>query len=300
MNTLKPLVRQRFSRSANRYEAHDLAQRTIAGALWEVLESAGVPPALARVLDAGCGPGRDLPQLRARFPHAQLLACDFAPALLAVARQALSSPLPPLACRPGSGSGGVAYPGPANVADPGRGAHGVSGVPSTALVAADLEALPFAAARFDLYWSNCVWQWTRPEAVVGEAARVLRPGGWLATSIILPESLPEIAAAFAAMGRPDPRAPLPGAERWQQALTACGWEGMVFQRRSWTFHFPDARALLASIRGVGANTSGLTPQSWNRRGWQALWAALERQQGQEGLPLSYEVLLVTGRTPGRR
>jgi SAM-dependent methyltransferase len=55
-----------------------------------------------------------------------------------------------------------------------------AGRPGVPLVRADGNALPFAAARFDLVTYAQAWHWTEPSRSVPEALRVLRPGGALA------------------------------------------------------------------------------------------------------------------------
>jgi SAM-dependent methyltransferase len=56
-----------------------------AGALRRALAVAGTPPG-GRVLDAGCGPGADLPVLVAAVPQGQVVALDLAPPFIARVR----------------------------------------------------------------------------------------------------------------------------------------------------------------------------------------------------------------------
>ena len=66
-----------------------------------------------------------------------------------------------------------------------------------ALICADIEALPVAAHRFDLYWSSLAWQWNDPQRCLAEAARVLKPRGWLAVATLGADNFPELRHAFA-------------------------------------------------------------------------------------------------------
>jgi ubiquinone/menaquinone biosynthesis C-methylase UbiE len=53
--------------------------------------------------------------------------------------------------------------------------------PNVHRLAADAHHLPFAADSFDLVFAQCVFLWlARPARALGEAARVLKPGGSLA------------------------------------------------------------------------------------------------------------------------
>lgn len=74
----KARVRHAFERAAASYDSAADVQRRICDQLLTQL------PAMqpARLLDAGCGTGYALPALAERFPAAEILALDFAPAML--------------------------------------------------------------------------------------------------------------------------------------------------------------------------------------------------------------------------
>lgn len=81
----KARIRAAFDRAAGSYDTAAGIQRQIADHLLARLADAPPP---RRVLDAGCGTGYGARQLRARWPGAELVAADFAPAMLAHARAA--------------------------------------------------------------------------------------------------------------------------------------------------------------------------------------------------------------------
>jgi malonyl-CoA O-methyltransferase len=75
----KHAVRRSFDRAAASYDAAANLQRRVCGLLLEELAD----PAPARILDAGCGTGYALNLLANRWPAADIVAADFAPAMLA-------------------------------------------------------------------------------------------------------------------------------------------------------------------------------------------------------------------------
>lgn len=75
----KDKIRRAFEQAAAGYDAAAAIQRQICDTLL-----AGLPPTSgAHLLDAGCGTGYALPQLQQRYPNAECLALDLAPAMLA-------------------------------------------------------------------------------------------------------------------------------------------------------------------------------------------------------------------------
>ncbi|ELZ9653588.1 TPA: methyltransferase domain-containing protein, partial [Klebsiella pneumoniae] len=64
----------------------------------------------------------------------------------------------------------------------------------------DIEALPLPDACVDLAWSNLAVQWCDDlRAAIGELYRVARPGGRVAFSTLLADSLPELNQAWQAI-----------------------------------------------------------------------------------------------------
>ena len=106
--------------------------------------AAYLPPEPRRVLDLGCGPGGALAAVARRWPAARLVGVDVAARMLVAARR------------------------------------GWATTPHPALVRADATALPFPSGIFDAVTSHS-FLYLAPDrnAVLAEAARVLRPGGRL-------------------------------------------------------------------------------------------------------------------------
>lgn len=114
-----------------------------------------------RILDAGSGPGREAKALVRRYPKAQLLALDFALAVLRGARRRFFE--------------------------------------KKLLVCGDIVQLPLADGSIDLLWSNMALHWAAdPVAALQEFERVLAPQGLLMFSTLGPDTLKELRAAAGA------------------------------------------------------------------------------------------------------
>src|SRR6266542_3111625 len=152
-------VRRAFARAAQTYDSAAVLQREVGARMIERLDVVKLEP--AAILDAGCGTGDALGELATRYPHAARVALDVAMPMLVAARAKTT------------GHRSVF----ARLAAGWRGAT-IARAPS--FVCADVGALPFAAASFELVWSNLTLQWVAdlPRALA-EMHRVLAVGGLL-------------------------------------------------------------------------------------------------------------------------
>lgn len=251
-------VRRAFDRAAAHYDAAAAVQRQVATRLRALLPAH--PPVGGALLDAGCGTGHALPWLRALQPDAPLLALDFAPHMLARARQR------PCASAP---------------------------------LCADIEALPLRDAGIALAWSSLALQWCAPARAFAELARVLRPGGLLVFSSLGPGTLAELRHAFAGIDRHSHVRPLPGVDRVRAAVTGAGLVAEHFEVAPTTVHRPSLRAVLDDLKGIGANVSGDAQRRapLGRAAWRTVESRYETLRTDAGLPVSYEVVLVRARKP---
>ncbi|MGS0681392.1 methyltransferase domain-containing protein [Shewanella sp. 125m-7] len=164
-------------------------------------------------------------------------------------------------------------------------------------VCGDAQSLPFATATIEGIYSNVALQWCEDlPLAISEASRVLKGDGELNMSIVAQGSLHQLAQlGFKINTFID-----------EESLRACfkqdNWEIETFDTQAVTVHFADLKAMLQSIKGVGAsivkqdqdvNLPQVTLRG--RNDWQALQALAELSRAPEGLPLTYNISFIKAR-----
>lgn len=250
-------VAHAFSRAAGQYQCLASAQQAMGEILWAALpERLGTHRAgnvNGQVLDLGCGPGHWSARLAGRYgTHARVTGLDLAPGMLEVAQRQ-------------------------------HGDHIV-------WLCADAQALPLADASQDLVVSNLAIQWCPDlDAVLSEVYRVLRPGGRALINTLAPGTLSEVRHAWSRPGRPAAMLEFRSRERHLAAARLVGFSHVTVNARTQRFHYPDMRAVMASIKGVGAQTArpgaGLTRRDLARANHR-----YEALREPAGLPVSYRLL----------
>ena len=255
VETHRRAVREAFDRAAANYDNEAGMQREICRRLFKL---AGVYPpdiALRRVLDAGCGTGHALARLASLAPDVEVLATDFAPAMLQRAR---------------------------------------SEFPTARLICSDLEQLPLAAGTVDALWSSLSMQWCEPHRVLAECARVLMPGGvaWIAT--LAPDTLRELRTAFRSVDDEEHVLQFMQPDAWLATAEAAGFIVKTWQRERIALRVPDVRGLIRHLKGIGAHRVAARPRRpLGKAEWRRLEASYERFRLNDGmLPATYDVLLV--------
>ncbi len=206
-----------------------------------------------RVLDAGCGPGRDARALAKRYPAAQVSALDFSLGML-------------------------------------RAGHGWKDFfRKRTSICGDMTRLPLASAAIELIWSNMALHWAAdPLAALREFHRVLALDGLLMFSTLGPDTLAELRESAGA-ARVHAFADM---HDLGDMLVAAGFAEPVMDMERVTLLYADGAALLADLRASGQTCAladrprGLT----GRRFVAALHERLAAQRRQGKLPVTYEVV----------
>ena len=256
----KRLLRRSFEKAAAGYDAAAVLQHEVCRRMLSRLDYVKLAP--AAILDAGCGTGNVIAELRARYPRAALYAFDIA---LGMVRRA---------CARLTWWNRVR----------GRGVVPVCG---------DIERLPLRAAAVNMVWSNLALQWVNePPRAFAELRRVLAPGGLLMFSTFGPDTLKELRAAYRGTDHYTHVNQFIDMHDLGDMLVHAGFADPVMDMEYITLTYSDARALMRDLKAIGAHnvTNG------RRLGMtvRATLAAVERNYAgfrRDGrLPATFEVI----------
>jgi malonyl-CoA O-methyltransferase len=202
-----------FGAAAEGYETHAEVQRTAAHVVAD-LAALLKAPAGARILEVGCGTGLLTREIRLRWPDADLVITDLAPAMVA---QAARDPM-------------------------------LSGT----FLAMDGEEPWFAGEYFDLILSSLAFQWfdDLPQALT-RLHGLLRPGGSLIFSTMAERSFAAWRAAHRAGGRSVGIPEYPSLDTLR-AMLARFPDAFAFDE-DYPLDCGNAKGLMAHLKGIGAN-----------------------------------------------
>jgi malonyl-CoA O-methyltransferase len=176
--------------------------------------------------------------------------------------------------------------------------RGCRRLPDMAWVQADAVALPFASKKFDLVISASAYQWVDGLPVAfSEVRRVLKPGGRFMAAMFGKCTLDELFVSMACAARTTGRT-LPVLRRLASvddvrlALHKAGFKDPVINIEERTLGFKDVKAVLAWLKGIGANGSA-RKFFWGK----ALLAATEKEyrlsfSKGENLSATFEVIWI--------
>ncbi len=259
----KSHARRAFERAALGYDKSAILQREVGQRLLERLDGIRLAPSL--ILDLGAGTGLAASGLWSRYPNAQQLALDFAPAMLRQARS-LDHPL--------------------------------------WRVGGDMESLPIRTSCADLVFSNLALQWINDiPGALGEMMRVLRPGGLLLFSTLGPDTLQELRAAWAEVDGSAHVSPFMDLHDLGDLLLATGFSDPVTDVERFTLTYHQVTDLMRDLKNIGAHNvllgrhAGLT----GKGRLTAMQQAYEKfRQADHRLPATYEVVYGHAWAPWQR
>lgn len=215
----------------------------------------------ARILELGCGTGYLTGLLASRFPTSKIVAVDFAGRMVELARNRVRGSL-------------------------------------VDVDVADAETAVFEPRSFDLIVSNATIQWfDTPAESFARLAAAIRPGGLMLHSTFGPGTFAELRSVLRTDGLP-----LRPAERWTSILLDAGLTPGLCTTGPVTITYPSAASFLAELRATGA--------TWRPNGSDdlplppgLLRSALARYDAEfgtpKGVPVTYELLMVTGTRPAK-
>jgi malonyl-CoA O-methyltransferase len=267
-------VRRHFERAAATYDAAAVLHREVGQRMAERLGLIKLQP--ARILDAGCGTGEALDELRTRYPDATVVGLDFAANMVIAARRRAAA---------------MERLRDAEVAQL-IGTHAtVHG--NACFVCSDAARLPLAAGSVDLVWSNLALQWIgEPFAAFEEFLRTLRVGGLLLFTTFGPDTLKELRAAFSRIDAATHVGRFIDMHDLGDLLVEAGFADPVMDMETITLTYADGPAMMRELKALGAHnaTVGRPRGMMGRERWRRVLAALERFRREGRLPATYEVV----------
>ncbi|MDQ6950744.1 MAG: malonyl-ACP O-methyltransferase BioC [Mariprofundales bacterium] len=220
-------VARAFDQAAGGYEQFAALQQEVADRLDAHLNFTKITP--HRMLDIGCGTGFLSGRLRQRFPKADLLALDVAPAMCALCQRSL-------------------------------GKRRLPWQPRRMVVAGDARYLPMASGSCDLVASSLTMQWLPdPVAMLREMRRVLAPDGLLLFSTFGRRTLDMLRRTLASIAPEHAGRVLPFSDvmRLGDALQRQAVQLPVTDSDLMTLTYPDITALVRELKGMGASASAI-------------------------------------------
>ena len=255
-------VGRRFARVAATYGEGDFFAREVDRRMQERLDFVKVEP--KRILDLGCSRGGSSPGLSVRYPDAELIGLDVAPAMLSAGRVPRA--------------GWQRWLGIGKNAEPLR-------------LAADAANLPLKSRSTAIVWSNLLLHWLDdPIPALAEAHRVLEVGGLLMFSTLGPDTLKELRSAFADGYAHTQR--FADMHDLGDMLVGCGFADPVMDMEVITLTYDDLDTMFAELRAAGSSCAmkarrhGMT----GRQSWANGRAAYEALRRDGKLPATFEVI----------
>lgn len=158
----------------------------------------------------------------------------------------------------------------------------------------DAQNLPLQSASIDTLYSNIALQWCHhlPD-VINDIHRVLAAEGKMHASIVSQHSLAQLSDLGLRVNQ------FHSTQAIKACFSASRWDQLEIDTRAITVHFDNLKALLQSIKGVGASGMSaadqlsLRPNTLRGRAdWQRLLKRAELTRVAAGLPLTYNICFI--------
>jgi len=260
----KNAIRSSFNRAANRYDHYAALQHEVESRLLERIEFQRLDPGV--ILDLGCGTGTASRSLADRFSQANIIALDWAYAMLERVRS-------------GAGEGSIRR---------------------LSRVCADMHELPLASHCAELVFSNLTLQWACDiPAVFCEFRRIMKPGSMLVFTCYGPDTLQELKKAWRRVDDLPHVNDYPDMHDIGDELQRAGFSEPVMDAERLTLEYPDVLSIMREIKGMGAHNvaqgrfRGLT----GKKRLQAVLQAYEEFRRGDRYPASFEVIYGTAYAP---
>ncbi|HET7032914.1 MAG TPA: malonyl-ACP O-methyltransferase BioC [Casimicrobiaceae bacterium] len=265
-------VRRHFARAATTYDAAAVLQKEVGARLAERLDAVKLAP--DAVLDAGCGTGDAQAELAARYPSGRYVGLDVAPPMLAAARTKAALRRSALARIFATFAGGRAASEPR-------------------FICGDIAAMPFAAAAFDLVWSNLALQWVGDlPAAFAEMNRVLAVDGLAVFTTFGPDTLKEVRSAFSEVDGNVHVSRFIDMHDVGDMLVAAGFADPVMEMEMMSLTYDDAWTMLRDLKAIGATNAAVARSRalMGRRRWARALAALDAMRQGDRIAATFEVI----------
>lgn len=260
----KQLVARSFGNAAARYDDVAVLQRQTGDELLDRLSLVKLQP--ERVLDLGVGTGRNLSLLAKRYPKAQMLAVDIAPAMLQQAKQSYQQ------------AQGLKRWLPDNN--------------KPMYVAGDADQLPLADNSVDLVFANLALQWCDPRMSFAEIQRVLRPDGLLMFTTLGPDTLYELRSAWATVDDYPHVNMFYDMHDVGEAMMAAGLAEPVLDTDRYSLTYDSTLSLMKDLKVLGAHNvnAGRRRGLTGKQAFKQVADAYEQFRLENLLPATYEVV----------
>lgn len=167
---------------------------------------------------------------------------------------------------------------------------------ATLVVQADAQSLPVAGCSINRVFSSLMLQWCdKPELVLQDIYRVLKPGGSAVLSTLLDGTLQEFKQAWAQVDQHQHINQFLPLSFYQQLVQDLPELGLSLQTELVQLDYPDVLALARELKDLGANTvtQGRNKALTGKQRWQHVQQAYPAPCINGQISASYQVLYLT-------